>query len=59
MGVPGGTAVGAAVNRTGYVVECPLIPGVCTPMRGSGSGDDLLLYDTSGTAYKMVVVVGE
>ena len=40
--------MGGAVSRTGYVVECPLTPGNCQPMRGDSSGDDLLLYDTAG-----------
>ena len=48
MGVPKGTPVGAQVDRTGYVLECPLRPGNCTALQGSGMGDDRRLYDVDG-----------
>ena len=49
VGVPNGTTTGHQVDRTGYVLECPLSPGPCEPLRGSGEGNDTLLYDeTSG-----------
>lgn len=49
VGVPNGTTEGFRVQQTGYVLECPLTPGPCTPLRGSGEGNDTLLYDeTSG-----------
>ena len=49
VGVPNGTTEGSRVQQTGYVLECPLTPGPCTPLRGSGEGNDTLLYDeTSG-----------
>ena len=49
VGVPNGTTTDHRVDRTGYVLECPLSPGPCEPLRGSGEGNDTLLYDeTSG-----------
>ena len=49
VGVPNGTTTGHRVEQTGYVLECPLSPGPCAPLRGSGEGNDTLLYDeTSG-----------
>lgn len=47
VGVPGGTPEGAVVNASGYVAECPLLPGNCDALRGSGMGGDPL-YDIAG-----------
>ena len=48
MGVPGGTPLNAAVEAPGYVAECPLLPGDCDALRGSGMGNDAFLYDVTG-----------
>ena len=48
IAAPNGTAVGAVVDNTGVVFECPLTQGSCMPLRGSGTGMDVRLYDTEG-----------
>ena len=48
VGVPGGTPLNAAVEAPGYVAECPLLPGDCDALRGSGMGNDAFLYDVTG-----------
>ena len=48
VGVPRGTPAGATVEVPGYVAECPLLPGVCDALRGTGRGSDALLYDVTG-----------
>ena len=52
VGVPNGTPSQAVVEQPGYVMVCSLTPtdseGRCMPLRGTDTGDDQRLYDTTG-----------
>ena len=58
MGAPNGTFPGGlnlagidgseAVNDTGLVYVCPITPGDCEPLSGTGSGNDVRLFDHEG-----------
>ena len=36
------------VNNTGLVYVCPVTPGECEALTGSGSGNDIRLFDYEG-----------
>ena len=40
---------GREVNYTGLVYSCPLVPGTCEGLMGSGRGNDKRLFDSEGT----------
>ena len=35
----------SVVNRTGLVYACPITPGECRSVSGSGVGNDIRLFD--------------
>ena len=48
---PGGLSLpenGMAENQTGLIYDCPIQLGDCNGLFGSGSGNDLRLFDPEG-----------
>ena len=50
VGAPNGTASGSSVDNTGLIYMCPVNPGQCSGLTGSGTGSDRRLFDTAGKA---------
>ena len=53
VSAPYGQAFGAALQRgsdesTGVIYVCPIGPGICSGLNGTGTGVDRRLYDVDG-----------
>ena len=48
VGAPSGTATNAMLQNTGVVYSCPVMPGNCVGVTGTGTGDDRRLFDIEG-----------
>lgn len=55
VGAPNGTAAGSPVDNTGLIYSCPVNPGQCSGLMGSGTGSDRRLFDTAGKASKFIL----
>ena len=48
---------GREVNYTGLVYSCPVEPGTCEGLMGTGNGNDMRLFDSEGTVAGLCAVV--